>query len=53
MESGASSALVCQFLCIVAINDFPMSEKGVMTERMFVSVCECLMFLMIKCIGYA
>ena len=30
---------MCQFLFIVAINDLPMSEKGVMMKRMFVSVC--------------
>ena len=29
----------CQFLCIVAMNDLPMSEKGVMMGRMLVYVC--------------
>ena len=38
-ESAASSAIACQFLCIVAMNDFPMSEKEVMMGRMFASVC--------------
>ena len=34
-----SLAVVCQFLCIVAVNILPMSEKGVMMGRMFVTVC--------------
>ena len=35
----ASSAIVCQFLWMVAMNDLPMSEKGVKMGKMFVSVC--------------
>ena len=34
-----SLAIVCQFLCIVAVNSLPMSEKGVKMWRVFVTVC--------------
>lgn len=34
----ASSAIVYQFLCAVAINDLPLSEKGVIMGRMFLYV---------------
>ena len=39
MESVVSLAIVCQFLCIVALNSLPMSEKGVTMGRMLLSVC--------------
>ena len=38
MESVVSLAPVCQFLCIVAVNSLPMSEKGVM-DGVNVSYC--------------
>ena len=38
-ESVVSLAIVSQFLCVVAVNSLPMSEKGVAIEIMFVSVC--------------
>ena len=38
-ESVASSSMVCQFLCIAAMKDFPMPEKNVMMGRIFLSVC--------------
>ena len=34
-----SLAIVCQFLCIVAVNSLPMSEKAVIMWRIFVTVC--------------
>ena len=34
-----SLAIVCQFLCIVPVNSLPMSEKGVIIRRIFVTVC--------------
>ena len=34
-----SLAIVCQFLCIVAVNSLPMSEKVVIMERMFATDC--------------
>ena len=33
-----SLAIVCRFLCIVAVNSLPMSEEGVMKGRTFVTV---------------
>ena len=39
MESVVSLAIVCQFLCIVALNSLPMSEKGVTIGRILLSVC--------------
>ena len=39
VESVASSAIMCQCLWMVAANDLPMFEKGVMMGRIFVSVC--------------
>ena len=62
-----SLATVCQFLCIVAVNNLPMSEIEVTTARMLVIVCgvcwdsrllglwvkAIFMFLMIRCSGYA
>ena len=59
-------AIVCQFLCIVAMNSLPMSEKGVAMGRMLASNCGVCwdtsllrlwvkafsMFLMMRCSGY-
>ena len=67
VESVASSAMMCQCLWMVAANDVPMFEKGVMMGRMFVSVCVVrwdkkrlrvwvkafFMFLMMRSSGYA
>ena len=39
VESTEPSAIVCQCLWMVAANNLPMFEKGVMMGRMFVSVC--------------
>ena len=39
MDSVVSLAIVCQFLCIVAVNSLPICEKGVMIGRMFLIVC--------------
>ena len=39
VESVVSLAIVCQFLCMVVMNDLPMSEKGVIMRRLFVFVC--------------
>ena len=39
MEIMALWAIVCQILWVVAVNDLPMNEKGVIMGRMFVSVC--------------
>ena len=39
MKSVVSLATMCQFLCMMAVNCLPMSEKGVIMERMLVSVC--------------
>ena len=39
VESVVSLAIMCQLLCIVAVNSLPMSEKGVLMGRMFVTVC--------------
>ena len=61
-----SLAIVCQFLCIIAVNSLPMSEKGVIMWRIFVIVCGVrwdnklfrlwvkafFMFLMMRCSGY-
>ena len=60
-----SLAIVCQFLCIVAVSSWPMSEKGVMMGE---NVCYCLgvlwvnrlcdygsklfLFLMMRCSRY-
>ena len=38
VESVVSEAIVSQFLYMVAVNDLPMSEKGVAMERMFLYV---------------
>ena len=38
MENVVSLAIVCQFLCIVAVNSLPMSEK-VKMGRMLTSGC--------------
>ena len=35
VESMVSQAIVCQFLYMVVVNDFSMSEKGVTMGRMF------------------
>ena len=34
-----SLAIVCQLLWMVALNNLPLSEKGVIMERIFVSAC--------------
>ena len=61
-----SLAIVCQFLCIIAVNSLPISEKGVIMWRIFVIVCGVrwdnklfrlwvkafFMFLMMRCSGY-
>ena len=39
VESVVSLATMCQFLCMMAVNCLPMSEKGFIMERMLVSVC--------------
>ena len=39
MDSVASLTVVWQFLFIGAVNDLPISEKGVIMGRMFFSVC--------------
>ena len=39
VENVMSLAIVCQFLCIVAVNSLPMSAKGIIMGRMFVTVC--------------
>ena len=39
VESVASLAVICQCLWMVAANDLPLFEKGVMMGRMFVSLC--------------
>ena len=39
VENAVSLAIVCQFLCIVAVNSLPMSEKVVIMERMFATDC--------------
>ena len=39
VESVVSSAIMCQYLWMVAANDLDMFEKGDMMGRMFVSVC--------------
>ena len=39
VESVVSLAIVCQFLCMVAVNSLPVSEKGVTMGRMLVSDC--------------
>ena len=62
----ASVVIMWQVLRIMAINDSPMSEKGAIMGRMFVSVCRVcwdsrllwvsmrafLTFLMVRCSGY-
>ena len=40
VESVVSLATLCQFLCIIVVSSFPMSEKGVTMGRMLVSLCE-------------
>ena len=61
-----SLAIVCQFLCIIAVSSLPMSGKGVIMWRIFVIVCgvrwdnklfrlwvkASFMFLMMRCSGY-
>ena len=39
VESVVSLAIMCQFLCTVAVNSLPMSEKGVKMGRILVSEC--------------
>ena len=39
VEGVVSSTTMCQFLCMMAVSCLPMSEKGVIMERMLVSVC--------------
>ena len=39
VENVVSLAIWIQFLCIVAVNSLPMSEKGVTMGRMLASVC--------------
>ena len=39
VENAVSLAIVCQFLCIVAVNSLSMSAKGIIMGRMFVTVC--------------
>ena len=39
VENVVSLAKMCQFLCMVAVNCLPMSEKGVIMGRMLVSAC--------------
>ena len=39
MESVVSSSIACQFSWMVAMNDLPLSEKGLLMGRMFVSAC--------------
>ena len=39
VKNVVSLAIVCQFLCIVAMNSFPISEKGVAMGRMLASNC--------------
>ena len=39
VEGVVSSRTMCQFLCMMAVSCLPMSEKGVIMERMLVSVC--------------
>ena len=34
-----SLATSCQFLCIIAVSNLPMPEKGVTKGRILVSVC--------------
>ena len=34
-----SLATLCQFLCIIAVSNLPMPEKGVTKGRILVSVC--------------
>ena len=67
MESVASLAIWCQFLCIVDVSSLPMSENVVIIGRIFFSVCNVcwsnrwlrlwvsafFMFLMMRCCGYA
>ena len=40
VESVASVAIWCQFLCIIDVSSLPMSENGVTMGRMFLSVCD-------------
>ena len=42
VESVVSLALMCRFLCIVDVNNLPMSEKGVKMGRMLDSDCSVL-----------
>ena len=67
LESVVSLPVVCQFLCIVAVNSLPVSTKGVTMGKMLVSVCGVgwdnkflglrvkafIKFLMMRCSGYA
>ena len=39
VESVVSLAIVCQFLCIAAVNSLPMSEDGITMRRMLVYDC--------------
>ena len=38
VETVVSLATMCQFLCMMAVSCLPISEKGVLMGRMFVSV---------------
>ena len=39
VEGVVPSTTMCQFLCMMAVSCLPMSEEGVIMERMLVSVC--------------
>ena len=39
VESVVSVATLCQFLCIIPVSSFPMSEKGVTMRRILVFAC--------------
>ena len=39
VENVVSLATMCQFMCMMAVNCLPMSEKGVIIGKMLVSVC--------------
>ena len=61
-----SLPIVCQFLCIVAVNSLPVFTKGVTMGKMLVSVCGVgwdnkflgltvkafIKFLLMRCSGY-
>ena len=39
VESVVSLAILCQFLCIIAVSNLLMSEKKVTMGKMLVSAC--------------